>query len=385
MVMLASSFNQYSYEARPYAFVSAFLGILALGWQRAIQQEKPRSWISYLLILVGGFGMLLSHVLASVAYAALLLQRPFASSCAASPIGFSGYVLYSRSRHASPICNPSRRILQGPSQNNSRLRSLIYSQPIPISGSDSYRCSAWPSSPSFYWHDKTDPASSDKSPRRFHLAGEILALGLCCVPLVVNFVFMHSHSAYFLRYGIPAIFGVAILTPWFISRWTCNSSLAALICSIFFIFGVVTPSSIARHLQHVVQPIKPQGSDLTGKFKIPLSQVQPDLPLVDNSGLTFLEMNHRENSTFLSARLLPQRCAGCRQVCQCDHLRRLSYVERKIPDPRQHHAVSGFHPAASEVSCSGNLRLSRRLAPAKIVGRSRRPSLSGRLRYRLHG
>ncbi len=75
MVMLASSFNQYSYEARPYAFVLAFLGILALGWQRAIQQDKPRSWISYLLILVGGFGMLLSHVLASVAYAALLLTE----------------------------------------------------------------------------------------------------------------------------------------------------------------------------------------------------------------------------------------------------------------------------------------------------------------------
>ena len=49
----------------------AFLGILALGWQRAIQQDKPRSWISYLLILVGGFGMLFSHVLASVAYEAL--------------------------------------------------------------------------------------------------------------------------------------------------------------------------------------------------------------------------------------------------------------------------------------------------------------------------
>ena len=54
---------------------SASLGILALGWQRAIQQDKPRSWIAYcLFVLLGGFGMLLSHVLASVAYAALLLD-----------------------------------------------------------------------------------------------------------------------------------------------------------------------------------------------------------------------------------------------------------------------------------------------------------------------
>ncbi len=49
-----------------------------------------------------------------------------------------------------------------------------------------------------------------------------------------------------------------------------------------------------------MQPIKPQGPDLTGKFETPISQVQPDLPVVDNSGLTFLEMNQRENSTFLS-------------------------------------------------------------------------------------
>ncbi|HZC42689.1 MAG TPA: glycosyltransferase family 39 protein, partial [Acidobacteriaceae bacterium] len=75
MVMLASSFNQYSYEARPYAFVLGFLGILALAWQRAIQDDKPRSWIAYVFVLVGGFGMLLSHVLASVAYAALLLTE----------------------------------------------------------------------------------------------------------------------------------------------------------------------------------------------------------------------------------------------------------------------------------------------------------------------
>jgi hypothetical protein len=143
-------------------------------------------------------------------------------------------------------------------------------------------------------------ATSSQAPRGFTGPEKILAVGFWCVPLVVSLVFMHSHSAYFLRYGIPAIFGVAILAPWFVSRWTRNSSLAALVCSIAFIFGVVTPSSIARHLQNVVQTIKPQGSNLTGKFETPLSQVQPDLPLVDDSGLTFLEMNHRENSAFLS-------------------------------------------------------------------------------------
>ena len=144
------------------------------------------------------------------------------------------------------------------------------------------------------------PSQANRLPRGFSLPEKILALGFCFVPLVVTLVFMRSHSAYFLRYGIPSIFGAAILAPWFVARWTRNSSFAALICSIVFVFGVVTPSSIARHLQHVVQPIKPQGPNLTGTFDIPISQIHPDLPMVDASGLTFLEMNRRENSTFLS-------------------------------------------------------------------------------------
>ena len=122
MVMLASSFNQYSYEARPYAFVLGFLGILALGWQRAIQEDKPRSWMAYVFVLLGGFGMLLSHVLASVAYAALLLTEAIRFSCAAIRIGSCGFASHSRSPHASPICNRYRHTPQAPFRNSFRLR-----------------------------------------------------------------------------------------------------------------------------------------------------------------------------------------------------------------------------------------------------------------------
>ena len=88
--------------------------------------------------------------------------------------------------------------------------------------------------------DRKPAHLSDQSPRGFTWPEKILALDFLHAALGRESRCMHSHSAYFLRYGIPSIFGVAILTPWFISRWTCNSSLAALICSIVFIFGVVT-------------------------------------------------------------------------------------------------------------------------------------------------
>ena len=300
MVMLGSSFNQYSYEARPYAFVLGFLGILSLGWQRAIQPGKPRSWVAYLLVLLGGFGMLLSHVLASVAYAALLLTEAIRFAmrrktdwilwiCLALPLSACVTYLQPIQTHSSGAFPEQFQasivdLFAAYSDLWLGLISLLGVAIILIVLLNADR----------------GPSLAGPPPQGFTWPEKILALGFCCVPLVVSLVFMHSHSAYFLRYGIPSIFGVAILTPWFVSRWTRNSSSAALVCSIIFVFGVVTPSSIARHLQHVVQPIRPQGANLTGKFKTPISQVQPDLPLVDDSGLTFLEMNRRENSTFLS-------------------------------------------------------------------------------------
>jgi hypothetical protein len=300
MVMLGSSFNQYSYEARPYAFVLAFLGILSLGWQRAIEQDKPRSWIAYLLVLLGGFGMLLSHVLASVAYAALLLTEAIRFLvrrkpdwilwiCLALPL--SACVTY-----LQPIQTHSSGAF--PEQFQASIRDLLSAYSDLWMGLASLLCAAVVVI--VLLNADRSPSKTEPSAQGFSWPEKILALGFCCVPLVVSLVFMHSHSAYFPRYGIPSIFGAAILTTWFVSRWTRNSSPAALVCSIIFVFGVVTPSSIARHVQDVVQPIKPQGASLTGKFDIPISPIAPDLPLVDDSGLTFLEMNRRENSKFLS-------------------------------------------------------------------------------------
>ncbi len=300
MVMLSSSFNQYSYEARPYAFVLGFLGILTLGWQRAIQDDKPRSWIAYLIVLLGGFGMLLSHVLASVAYAALLLTEAIRFFMRRKPDWILWICLALPLSACITYLQPIQTHSSGsfPQQFQASIVDLFAAYADLWVGLISLLGVAIIAVVLLNADRNSFPAN--QTPRGFSWPEKILALGFCCVPLVVSLVFMHSHSAYFPRYGIPSIFGVAILTPWFVSRWTCNSSLAALICSIVFIFGVVTPSSIARHLQHVVQPIKPQGANLTGKFETPISQVQPDLPLVDDSGLTFLEMNRRENSTFLS-------------------------------------------------------------------------------------
>ena len=242
---------------------------------------QTRSWISYLLILVGGFGMLLSHVLASVAYAALLLTEAIRFVMRRKPDWILWICLVLPLSACITYLQPIETHSSGafPEQFQASIIDLFAAYSDLWIGLISLLGVAIIAI--VLLNGNRIPASSNQSPRGFTWPEKILALGLCCVPLVVSLVFMHSHSAYFLRYGIPSIFGVAILTPWFVSRWTRNSSVAALICSIVFIFGVVTPSSIARHLQHVVQPIKPQGPNLTGKSSETPDQleIQPDLPI----------------------------------------------------------------------------------------------------------
>lgn len=300
LVLLSSPFNLYSYEARPYALALAFMGILTLGWQRAIEDDRPRSWTAMFFILVGGFGMLLSHVLAAVAYAALLLTEVIRFAmrrkpawilwiCLALPL--SACITY-----LQPIQNHDSGSFPGQFQASIVQLLAAYSE-------------IWIGLASFLGlamiaivllTGKSEYPIIKRAQSGFSWPEKILALGFCCVPVVVVLVFMHSHSAYFPRYGMPAIFGVGILVPWFISKWTATSSRAALICSIIFIFGIVTPASIARHLQQAVQPAPPKTSDLTGESAAPVNTVLPNLPFVDASGLTFLEMNSRESNAFLS-------------------------------------------------------------------------------------
>jgi len=300
LVLLSSSFNLYSYEARPYAMVLGFMGIVALSWQRAIEAKKPRSWLALLFIVLGGFGMLLSHVLAAVAYASLLLTEAIRFYLRRKP----DWILWIALALPLSACVTYLQPIQNHSAGS--FPQLFQASVTQLFGA---YADIWVPVASLLGvamiaiillapADGNGVVASTKY--GFSWPEKILALGFCLVPLVVILVFMHSHSAFFPRYGMPAIFGVAILIAWFVARWTATSSKAALICSIAFVFGIVTPASIARHIQNVIQPQKMESSDLTGQSGVPVSQVLPDLPFVDAGGLTFLEMNSREDVTFLS-------------------------------------------------------------------------------------
>jgi hypothetical protein len=302
LILIGSSFSPYAFEARPYALVFGFLGVAAIGWQTAIEERPRRRWPALFLLFFAAFGMLLSHVLALIAYGAfffaecvrfLLRRKPDWVLWTVMAVPLVSYFTY------RPLM-----------QNHGGGSFPVLFQASAIKLVSAYQV-LWLDIAPFValsmllviWLDRQDRRSSRevREPSVLTPIPEIsLAVGLLLVPLIVTLLFMRSHSAYFPRYGMAALFGVAILLPSYIAWWKHKSSRAALIFALVFMFGVVSPNWFAVEFEKYVYPGKYKLQEATTFTHESYRQVEPELPFVDASGLAFLEMNNRESPAFLS-------------------------------------------------------------------------------------
>ena len=160
---------------------------------------------------------------------------------------------------------------------------------------------------------------------------------LLLVPLAIIVEFMRSHSQYFPRYGIPAIFAVAVLVPTFVSMWTANSRRAAALCAVVFLFAVISPSSIARVIPAKIEP-NHTALPLDRESPVNISQIQPQSHSSMHDGLTFLEMNHYENPEFLSRVYYLLALSGL-SICTCQWLQWHGIPQNQVPHPCERRAL----------------------------------------------
>ena len=299
LILLGSSFTSYSFEARPYALVFGFLGVAAIGWQSAIAERQQRRWLALLVLVSGAFGMLLSHVLALIAYAAFFFAECIRFAIRRKPdwvlwtamvlplISYLTYrpLLQNHGSSSFPV------VFQASAAKLVNAYSVLWMDVAPLLAL-AMLLAIWLDTP------------ATREPRRVSVPAPLpelsLAAGLLSVPFIVTLLFMRSHSAYFPRYGMNALFGVAILVPCFVAWWKAESSRAALIFAFVFVFGVVSPSWFAAAVEKYVYPGKHRLKAATTLSDESYRQVEPALPFVDASGLAFLEMNNREPAEFLS-------------------------------------------------------------------------------------
>jgi hypothetical protein len=300
LLLLGSTYKGYALEARPYALVLGCLGVAAVGWQRAIEERERGRWWGLLLLVLGGFGMLLSHVLATIAYGAFFFAEfvRFIERRKPDWLLWVCLLLPLSSMHLYKSQVQSHDVGAFPSEFQASLSRLI--EQDQEFWTDLCTLLAVAIVTIIVVRGRNLGAGSEADGEGFSVAERALAAYLFLMPVMITLLFMRSHSAYFGRYGMPAVFGAAILVPWLIAYWSRGDRVAGLLGALVFFCWVVPPTGVIKYGERFLHPPEAANPALTGNSPVPFTQIDPSLPFVDASGLTFMEMNSREDGRFLS-------------------------------------------------------------------------------------
>jgi uncharacterized membrane protein len=310
-LLLISDSASFAFEARPYALLLGFLALAMTAWQSAVRPHSrtsnrlPALAILFLAVL----GMLLSHIFSVLAVAVLLLaeldrQRrnraldpPLLVTLGLPLVAVLTYLPMLRNHGASlfPVdFQPTfESIAEFFLESISRpLLALLFTALGCLAVFRLKHLAPGPPAQGARW--------SFTQPEWTFIAGLFLA------PLALMFELMRTHGAFFPRYAAIETFGVVLLTVALLARWTMTGSgtpqarpdpRAALLGFLLIVLvsglWIVLPKQLAAHTlipttANSEPPLKPcQACALT-------AAADPSIPLVDASGLTFVEMNHRE-------------------------------------------------------------------------------------------
>ena len=362
LILWSSPYAHLAAEARPYAMIVCFAALLLVSWYDVVEGDGlPGKRWAFALVVAGGFGLLLSHVLGVLAYGAFFaaeiirlwvrrkpdwrlwtaLTVPLASVLTYVPlIRNRSDVLFSEYSQASPrrlaICYWEHfRYLVTPF-------TLILLIAI-----------AWP-----FVAKQRDPASRSHS-----LASDIalrsLLLFLFLVPLEILILFARTGTPFYERYGVVALIPCAVFPALLLGYRTHGDrsvagGMAALLAVLLILnssgkawlienLANVAPPKIAARLLYLVAlpPVAPPPlkSPLIPSYlestlnAVPsvshLDAVDPDLPLVAGSGPTFLELDKYESAALTERLYLltnHEAAATIAHSTVCDHYELLKGV-----------------------------------------------------------
>ena len=293
LVFWSTPFLSYATEARPYALIFGFFGIAMLAWEKAIEPNRNNASVALLAAAVTG--MAFSH------FFALFYVLPF---CLAE------LVRWYRSRKFDLLLWASLVI---PS-----VILFIYIRTITGFQGASFppAFQASPHRVAAFFYDTLAPEGivlffavlialltvlgrpQTRTAKAAFMTPVELAFtaGLLMIPVIITLALMRSHSAFFPRYGVPAVYAYGILIAFFLAIMTNRNRLAAVAaCSVLLLYV------LALNLGGSARSIwAARGSHAALPPTSAIELVRPDLPIVAASGLTWLEMDKYESPSIVS-------------------------------------------------------------------------------------
>jgi len=283
----STPFEYYATEARPYGLIVGFFGLAMVAWQRAVEPNRRAASVWALFFAVTG--MMCSHFFAVIYIApfclaelwrwyssrkfdlamwvALLLPTPFLFAYKSVIARYQGSNFPSTAQ-ASPL----------------KIVGFYYRMLEPESLFLLFALCA-----GLVFMSRFERPRAGKLGRLTSLEWVVIA-GLLLIPVLVNLAIMRSHGTAFPRYSGPALFAVAFLFTLLLGRVSNFSrTAAAAACCVLFVYsmGAEAPAALKSLF----------GRNAPTMHVSPIVNVRPDLPLVINSGLSFLEMDRYADPT----------------------------------------------------------------------------------------
>lgn len=292
-LLFASPAGELATEARPYALVLCFVCLSLLAWQQARQRKAS----AIPMLLLGVFGMLLSHIFAALAWGVFAVveliylwrsrdrsYRYLAVWC----IPLVSAILYAPMVHSH-----GASMFPSAFQPNFGTMTFFYSNQLQLATIVGL-LSALVFFPSVRSRELTPIDTLLDSSEWLSIIG--LTIAPC---LLIGFLILRK-AAFFPRYGVIATLGIvttaAVLTAWW-NRLDKNAAAFAILAA-FLVSGVAADAGreLLHHRLVSSQEPVPFPCDICRET----AELDPSLPLVDASGLTFTEMNQYADVATLS-------------------------------------------------------------------------------------
>lgn len=287
-------------EDRPYALFIAFLVWLLIAWERASQ--PGRSMISLIGAWLLAIGMMGTHFMAALvlpAFWAAEAMRAFRAKKIDLPLTFAFVAPFIIPVVYHSLIHGYDHMLFPPAfQANLHDLKLFFTK---LPGSTS--CLLVSMMVALLLSRASPPAAESGTDRedvvapslwRFRPEDVVLLGGILCEPFLSLLIFKLQHSAYFLRYALPGTLPLVVFFTWlfawrFRSHWK-RIAATAFVIGYAFLFFANYRSLLLLLLDH----------DRATVQAVDWRSIDPQLPFVVDSGLVFVEMNHRESPQFLN-------------------------------------------------------------------------------------
>jgi hypothetical protein len=327
LILWSTPLTYLATEARPYPLLLCFTALLLVSWHQAAEADNPsrRRW-ALATVTVSGFGLLLSHVLGVLAYGAFLAaellrfwirRKPYWRLWTALLIPLVSVFIYLPLLHNRSTMMFAEELRVTPLRLVSFYWESIRYLVTPL---------ALIALLALFWPllRKQTPANPPANRRAIHAPLGFLLACLSVVPIAIGILFSRNGTAYFDRYGVVWLVPLTIVPALVLGYCTQQNRLAGTVTALllatvlFFntsgkpwlierVANLIPAKTTARFLYVFALPpiitvhYPPIPSYLQAEFATApavshLDSVAPELPLVANTGLTFIEVDRQETA-----------------------------------------------------------------------------------------